>query len=161
MRQKFKSQDIAGYRYVVTQLGADSGRKMADELVRALVPVLADLLKALPKSEQAVSAGNVRDFLDLVDPSCIPDMVERAFKALPSERLDSIIEQLAETTDVFGEGYGDAGAPLGRNFDEHFAGRYKAMYQWLFFALKVNFADFFSEKVGELVSVDQRGPGRR
>ena len=73
--------------------------------------------------------------------------------AVDPDEFDRIVEQLAATTEVWGPGFGDAGAPLGRNFDEHFASRYVAMLKWLAFALKVNFADFFDGKgLGGLVA---------
>jgi hypothetical protein len=59
------------------------------------------------------------------------------------QEVDAIIEELADATEITGPGFGDAGAPLKRHFDEHFAGSYLAMYKWLAFALKANFADFF------------------
>jgi hypothetical protein len=56
--------------------------------------------------------------------------------------VDTIIETLAKTTDIYGPGFGDAGAPMWRNFDEHFAGKYLALSKWFMFALKANFQDF-------------------
>jgi hypothetical protein len=50
---------------------------------------------------------------------------------------------MSQNTEIYGEGFGDAGAPLSRNIDDHFAGRYDAMLEWFMFALEVNFSGFF------------------
>ena len=36
-------------------------------------------------------------------------------------------------------------APMARNFDDHFAGRYAAMTRYVLFALKVQLWDFFGD----------------
>jgi len=150
-RKKLKSGDISGYRYVVTQLGAIDGKRIADEFMRVLLPVLTELLSGLPAVEISSVQQLVDKMLDYVRPERVRGAIDIILKALPQSRVEEIIEQMAKHTDVLGPGFGDAGAPLWRNFDEHFAGTYKAMFQWLAFAIKVNFADFFDDAVGEVV----------
>jgi hypothetical protein len=158
-RQKIKSGDIAGYRYVVTQLGAIEGRKWADELGRAVIPAIVEVLSSLPE-ETKKKKVTIEDVIGAVGIQQARSGLDVILTGLPSARFDTLIGLLSENTDIYGPGFGDAGAPLARNFDDHFAGRYKAMFQWLAFALKVNFVDFFSERVGEIVTDPQMSTGR-
>lgn len=158
-RLKIKSGDIAGFRYVVTQLPGTEGRRWADELGRAVLPAIIELLDTLPAVDK--KEITIKKIVELINVQQAKSAVSTILAALPSHRVDALIDDLSKSTEIYGPGFGDSGAPMsvdlnGRqmndNFNEHFAGRYKAMYQWLGFALKVNFADFFSERVGEIVT---------
>lgn len=149
-RQQVRSPEIDGFRYVVTQLDARTGRRLAFDLASSVLPAMAELMSALPdakpdKETLAKAIGN----------QGAVSAVQRLVAALPPSRLDEITELMAESTAVHGPGYGDAGAPLSRQFEDHFAGRYKAMLQWLAFALRVNFADFFGGTGGEVLRSPQ------
>jgi hypothetical protein len=76
--------------------------------------------------------------------------IDSAAKALAAslslDEFDAIVASMSASTEIWGPNFGDAGAPMPRHFDDHFAGRYVAMLKWLAFALKVNFADFFDGK---------------
>ena len=156
-RERIKSHDIDGYQYIVTQLGAVQGKRLATELARAVLPALAQLLGD-SKLELPKDKGEKDALLTRVLESISADQVQGALKlaldALPQARLEAIIGVMSDSTDILGPGFGEAGAPMNKNFDEHFAGRYRAMTKWLAFALKANFADFFggSEQVGEVVA---------
>lgn len=154
-REQIRSPVIDGYQYVVRQLGARTGRKIADELFRALLPALIELA-ASGDDKKGVKLESIIEGLTAASAR---NAIEIALKALPPARVDALIDTLAGLTDIYSPGsdeFGDSGAPLSRQFDDHFAGRYKAMYQWLVFALKVNFADFFTEAVGEIVTKDSK-----
>jgi hypothetical protein len=145
-RQKVTSQEIDGYRYAVVQLPATTGRKISVELAKALAPALTAMVKDAKLGQVSVSSLLDKE----LSAGDIGDAVEVLFDRLPPRRIDELMTLFAEHSDVFGDGFGDGGAPLAKNFDEHFAGRYAAMYQWLWFALRVNFADFFGDHGGEV-----------
>jgi hypothetical protein len=153
-RQKVMSPEIDGYRYAVLPFMATEGRRISLELVRAIGPALAHILGDGP-----VSKATIADLQ--VSPDAIGHAINSAFNHLSLERIDALIARLAEQTDAYGDGFGDAGAPLDKQFDEHFAARYKAMYQWLMFALRVNFADFFPGGHGGTVQSCQPSAARR
>lgn len=62
------------------------------------------------------------------------------FKEFTKEKQREIMTQLSEVTTVK---IGEATPYLSSVFNVHFKGRLKAMYEWLVFALKVQFADLF------------------
>lgn len=158
MRQTVTSHEIRGFKYSVRQLPATVGRRLSLQLARAVLPALTSLLDGAP-------GGSKQSVGQLIGAQLKPDVlrqaVQTALSALPDAQMDDIIGLLAEHTDVYGPGFGDAGAPLSSHFAEHFAGRYRAMFEWLWFALKVNFADFFGDSIGATdlaprVSADRR-----
>lgn len=64
-------------------------------------------------------------------------------EAVSSEVFFSVADTMAKYTE-FDTVVGNKPARprLDQVFDDHFAGRYDAMFEWLVFALQVNFADF-------------------
>ena len=135
MRQKLKSDPIDGFVYEVTQLGAMDGKRLYAQVLKIALPALGAAFKGQNLSE-ASQADVASMALDEVATTLAGSL----------DGLDPMIETLARTTDITGPGFGDAGAPLMKNFDDHFAGRYAAMTKWLMFALKVNLLDFFDGK---------------
>jgi hypothetical protein len=156
-RQALKSQPIDGFTYDVMQLAAGAGLRMASELAKIVLPSIGAATGSLD-----LSKGLKVAFAANIDGA----MLERAAAALAgnlsSPRIQEIVSELAGTTNIFGPGFGDAGAPLRVHFDDHFAARYGALVQWLWFALKVNFESFFDGlpalKTG-LASASQVLPG--
>ena len=119
---KCESKKIGACEYRVTQLGAVAGRGAFLRLVRALGPMLAGLATAGGK----VDLGEVFGRLELseADLTYFCDLfAEKTFVMLPDGKMPR----------------------LDKCFDEHFAGSYLFMVQWLAFAVKVNFADFFGD----------------
>lgn len=143
MREKIKSHDIDGYTYTVVQLPATVGRKLSVEFARAIVPAVAALVG--DKTDGGgVSGSELQGLMGKkVDAAGLQKALDSLFANLPDTRIDEIMQLLSQHTDIYGPEYGDQGAPLDKQFDEHFAGRYKAMYRWLLFAVRVNFQDFF------------------
>ena len=138
MRKKEKSPAIDGFEYEVTQLGAIEGKRLLVTLSKIVLPALGAGIKDAPDDLTKLSLSKLK--LDLG--SALSALVSSADVAA----VDGIVNKLAETTEVYGPGFGDAGAPLMRNFDDHFAGRYESMVKWLGFALRVNYGGFFPEK---------------
>lgn len=61
------------------------------------------------------------------------------FEHLTEEDMNYLREAFAPTTLVMGKGQ------LDKIFDIHFAGQMMSMLKWLFFAMEVNFSDFFAK----------------
>jgi hypothetical protein len=137
-RDKVKSEPIDGFVYEVIQLPATKGEEIGAELLAMGIPLLGALA-----GESKVEPDN-KSFGDL-------DLRSLGLKAatdvfadkLTAPRLREIRKIMAENTDIYGDGFGDAGAPLKIHYDDHFAGRYDAMLEWFLFALEVNFKGFF------------------
>ena len=138
MRDKVKSESIDGFVYEVNQLPATKGTGIGAELVAMAAP-LAGALAGEGKSGikiESVGDIDVRAFGLKAAADVFADKIT-------APRLHEIMNVMAESTDIYGEGFGDAGAPMKIHFDEHFAGRYDAMLEWFLFALGANFAGFF------------------
>ncbi len=113
-----KSRVIDGVTYEVTQLGAKVGRLVLNRLAKVI-------------GAAADSDTPVADFT----------------RALTDEDLTYLCDTFAAmTTCEIPEAPG-AKPGLAGVFDMHFAARYDAMLQWLWFCVEVNFASFL-ERVG-------------
>lgn len=137
-RTKVKSGDIGGYTYEVVQLGATAGLRMSAELIKILAPSLGAL------AGNADLTGGIKSAIGgHLKPKALEDAARALASSLDSTKVQAIVKELADTTEIWGPGFGDAGAPLSMHFDDHFAGKYVNLGRWLAFALKVNFSDFF------------------
>ena len=136
-RQKIKSEPIGGFTYEVTQLGAVEGKKLYVQVAKIVLPAMGAALKG-------------RDIKSITKDDLAGFAWDEVAKALVTslDGIDPIIDSMMRSTDVYGEGFGPEGAPLARNFDDHFAARPMAMLQWLVFAVKANLADFFDGEMG-------------
>lgn len=146
-REKQKTT-IGDFAYEVQQLGAIEGMDLYVEVMKVVGPTLASAVKGKPLSE----IRNL-DLASLQIDALIETFVEKVSKSV----FKAMCLQLAATTEVWGPGIGTSGTLLNQRFDDHFAGRYAAMSQWLVFAVKVNLADFFGSKtsggLGALVNL--------
>ena len=136
MAFKTESKIIGGLEYKVSQLGAIKGRTAFLRLVKALGPVVGGLVD--PK-------GAPRQSLDLAD------MFGKL--ALTDADLTYFCDIFSEKTFVV---KGSQMPRLDNVFDDHFAGRYLDMVQWLAFCVQVNFADFFGGAL--IAAVDPASP---
>jgi hypothetical protein len=137
-----ESKVIGGVEYRVTQLGAIMGRAVFLRLVKAIGPVLASLaskegtLSALVKGggkvDTTVDFGEILSHLNLSE-----------------DDAKYLCDAFAEKTFVVEAP--DKMPKLSNVFDEHFAGRYAAMGQWIAFCVKLNYADFFSDSLAEAI----------
>lgn len=132
-RHSETSPPIGDYRYRVTQLGVTQGLEVMAELAKMLLPGmggmasggLGKILQADTGSQQFAMAAT------------------KLAQAIDSAKVQKVVKVLAKTTAVFGEGFGDAGAPLDIHLEDHFAGRYGELVGWMKFALEVNYGNFF------------------
>lgn len=121
---KTESKDIDGFRYEVTQMPAGEGLQIMARVM--------NLLSGLSKGDG--SGGTVE---------------ERVLSRLGGLIADP---KLAEHLEVFCRVFSKYTAvqfvtgekpQLNNVFDLHFAGRYKALIEWLAFSLQVNFGPIF------------------
>jgi hypothetical protein len=123
---KVEKKKIGRHTYYVTQLNALVGRKALVRLAKFLGPALA-----------AATKGDVTDAL------------ARVAESLSEDDFEYFCDLFAEKTVVTGGEY-DGEPDLHLIFDEHFAGEYLEMVQWLAFAFQVNFASFFSGAAAQM-----------
>lgn len=138
MRKKVKSEPIDGFVYEVHQLPASEAEEIGAELVAMAAPMLGSLFGEGTGSLSVKSLGDF-DLKTLGIKAAVDVFAEK----LSSKRLREIRATMAGSTAIYGDGYGDAGAPLAKNYDDHFAGELDAMLEWFAFALEVNFGGFF------------------
>jgi len=122
--RKFETQVIGDCSYTVTQLTAGAGLPVFSRLLSVLAILNADSFA----SEEAFLAGvaNV-----LRDPKL-------------SEHLEAFCAAFRGSTQVNLNGNMIA---LDALYDEHFAGKYIELIQWLMFCIKLNFATSFLEAI--------------
>lgn len=158
MRQAQKKQ-IGSYTFEVSMLPPMQAHRLLTRTVKALGPVLgtvatsfgsvdelvreAGRAAALAKGAEAKAAGtegadgkpNEGDF------GWAEALIKQATESLDEKLLDELIDALKQVTSVIGP----AGAEhLPQVFESIFQGELQLMYQWFFFAWKVQYADFFA-----------------
>jgi len=150
-RKSETSEPIGGYRYKVRQLGTNDGLEVLTQIAKLV----------LPGAGAVAGGGSIQELLNAnVGGDQFAEVASRLASSLDSKTVKQIIAKLAESTDVFGPGFGDSGAPLDIHFDDHFAGEYGNLIKWAQFALKVNFGSFWGGLVpgGEGGSESQAPP---
>jgi hypothetical protein len=145
-----QEKTIKGNTYRVKQLGAKEGRRVLARLLQILGGGVAGLAEAFAGDGGKVSAfKGVQAIADQMTP----------------EQMDFFCDTFAKLTQVTLQ---DGKTPLLSDvFDEHFAGNYWEMTEWLLFALEVNFGNFldasgtignlFSQPKGKQPSVSPQG----
>jgi len=123
-----KTQEIGnrGFTYSVEQLGARQGGRVFARIANMLGGALGSALSG-GESFSVDSVGKV--FASLAE-------------SITEENLDYLVDTFIPTTKVAG---GQLPAPLPLSAvdpDQHFAGAYGEMMQWLGFCLEVNYASF-------------------
>lgn len=140
--------DIDGHTYTVFKLDPLVASDLLVDLGGILGPTIASLgLDAVAKDTKAALSAALagtgdsdNPLLDKVGPG-----LERAvlafFQRYSKAQQRELINTLMRVTHI---GTGEKSAPLERVFSAHFRGRIGPMYQWLGFALQVQYKDFFS-----------------
>lgn len=137
MSRKEKTFSISGHQYRATQLGALEGRKLWLKIVKVLAPAM----KSLGEAESADGETVIVALAGIID-------------ALDDDTTEKLYETFGATCTVqVGE---RSPALTGVIFDDHFAGEYVRMSQWLGQMIIFNFASFLGDgatgKLGELAS---------
>lgn len=132
MNRPVKEKQIGDYRYQVTLLGAKAGRAMLVRLTKMLGPATASFLEGVLHAK-----GNLTASLAIG----AADAIREATQRLSEADIAAISDELARFTVVILD---EQHSPqLDKVFDDHFAGRYGAMAEWLAFSLEANFTSFF------------------
>ena len=124
MRSK-QETEISGFTYEVTQLGARVATNCAFRLSKMLGPMM---ISGRPEVSSVMASLHYADQADF------------------EFWRDTMVSEIAIVR-ILDNGGGKSTRtfePLKASFDEHFAGRTADLFKLLFFASKVNFADFFS-----------------
>lgn len=137
-RKQERSGPIGGFSYSVRQLSATEGLSILTALTKLLLPSIGELTKGI--------GGSSVDLKNLMAAEVGADVLSGAAshlaRDLNSNTVQQIVSAFRDSTEIYGPGFGDAGAPMDVHFDEHFAGRYGEMIEWLTFALKLNYGNF-------------------
>lgn len=125
-----QTKAIAGRQFEVFKLPPLDANDVLIEIVEVVGPALGKLADASTKAKKT-------SILDLeLDEIEVGDAIEFIARSLTKERLRSLIGTMSTVTHCDGK-------RLTEVFDIVFRGDLAAMYQWLFFAIEVNFGNFF------------------
>lgn len=117
--RKSDSKQIGNHTYTVTQFGAREGGRVFIRITRLLGPAIGG------GAEGGAAA-----------------MIGQLSTALDESDFDSLCDTFAAATMVTGGDYGAKQPQLKAVFDDHFAGRYDELLEWLLFAFEVNYGSF-------------------
>ncbi len=139
MARNAEKKSIDGITFEVTQLGFKKGRQLFVRLLKLVGPSLAHV---------ADSAKSIKEI------PLVP-MIKAAVERLEDEDFDWIADVLGETT-RFSENGTQWPFLNAANREDLFAGRLTLFGRWVWFALEVNYADFFAALKSPRES-DQKG----
>jgi hypothetical protein len=122
--------EVDGVTYTLTQFGAKKGQTLLLTCAKIVGPALG---KAASSGYGDVQLGG---------------MLEELFDGLDEPTMERICADFSEAC-LF-DANGKTGLPLKAHYDDHFAGRYLQMLQWLRECFKVNYGDFLNGLQGML-----------
>lgn len=141
---------IQGVEYKITKLPFSRGKAVLLRLTRAVGPAIAAALGGVPDI-QGKSLGELS--MAEVAPSLV-QAARRLAEDLSEPDFDFIVDTLMPHAWIMRDG---KQIPLSREKEFHFSGNYLAFFQWLGWALKVNFMGFSDGRdlFGEVVAKAQ------
>ena len=150
-----KSITIDGVRFTVHMLDPWVANEILHMLGNLVGPSLGQLVGAVASKsgDQSISQqlAEGKSWAEKkIDPEFLSAGISGLFQRLDPTQTRLIMEQLAAVTTV-----GEKGR-LSETFAAVFQGKIGAMYRWAAFAIKVNFADFFSSIPAAIEFVAQR-----
>jgi len=127
---KTEDRTIGGFKYRMTQMGGISGKDIALILLRPFTTLL----------EGAASGGLAGVTKEkLVMSAVTSGSLTKAIALLSKEDLAAVCDAFAAQTTVWvKDGTKLRDFPLATIFDDHFAGRYSEMLQWLAWGVSLN-----------------------
>lgn len=135
---------IGDTTYRVTQLGAKQGRRLLMRLLRLAGPSLTE---AIGGDTSLASLGDV-------DLSTLSGAVKRLCENALEDELEHLFDTFAPKTQIDkGEG---KWAVLSHEAELHFAGKYREMFEWLWFCLQVNYKDFIVGSMARAAAMTQK-----
>lgn len=144
---KSETTTINGHQYEVTQLPYSQGKSLLVRLFKVLGPTFARLVAGAPSI-------NDKNLADLQVSEVVPALASAADQLaqdLSEEDLDATVGALGEFSYVL---EGKTRHQLKADFLEfHFAGNYTELFQWLAFALRVNYLGFLKGRgLGDMLA---------
>jgi hypothetical protein len=148
MAKKTERVVIDGVRYEITQLGAEAGRGLYKKFVTAIGPLLREVVSgnALDELQASIkdAGGDVPEAAEQAGMKALQLIVPlliRAIETLPDALFEELCQVFAESCEfIAGKATNgnDIPMPLAQEFDDHFAGDYVALTQWLGHCIRVN-----------------------
>jgi hypothetical protein len=141
-----ETRNIGAATYEVTPLGAKALVRLTSKVAHVAGPGLERLVLMGDASldEQGKPQGVALNQASLFAG------IGTVLAKLPETTLTEIIEILAGSTRIIGGG--DKAVSLLGTYDMHFQGNLKGMFEWLQFALEVNYGPLFSGLVDTLIA---------
>lgn len=131
MPRRAEDKTIKGNKYRVMQLPGREGSKVAARLVQLLGAGIAGMAKGVTDNDMKAAAFTGLSTL---------------LTSLKEEQVDYFCNVFMPLTQVT---LPDGKTPLLKDiFDDHFAGNYFEMFEWLKFCIEVNFGSFLSDQGG-------------
>lgn len=124
-----QTKDIAGQRFEVFKLPPLVAQDVLIDIGQVLAPALGRAASAV----ESVQGGNPLD-MDLDDPR-IGSAIAALVQGISKEKMRELIRIMADVTHC-------NGTPLAKTLEVTFRGDLALMYQWLWFALQVQFGSF-------------------
>lgn len=125
-----KTKVIGDYKFEVYKLSPLDANGILIDIAKTIGPALGSTIGTV------VEAGGVDELLDSdMGSKDVSAVIGSLLANLSKERMNSMIETLAKSTHCNGK-------KLSETMDIVFRGDLPLMYQWLGFALKVNFENF-------------------
>ena len=121
---------ISGHKFEVFKLGPFEAQDVLIDIGQVLAPALGKAAKAF---DAVKTSESVLD-LDVDDPR-VSTGIAALVQGITKERMRQLINTMASVTHC-------DGTPLDRVLEVVFRGDLSLMYQWLWFALTVNFGNF-------------------
>ena len=122
--------------YKVTKLPYKASKRVLLRLYKALGPALGQGL-----ADALAGPSGLRSVLGAEIGPALGAAVRTLAETLAEEDFDFIVEALAEYTEISKST--DKWVPLKNEMEFHFSGNMPELFQWLAFALRVNFGGFF------------------
>ena len=134
IEERCQTKEIDGTFYLVRPLPCAAGYKAMLRLVKIAGPIIA---QAIVGSD--VKTGTARS-------ESVAEAIGLLASSIKDEDIGHFAKLFGESTMFSAEGSDDPVIPLKLDQQEmHFSGRYMAFFEWLMFAIEVNFGGFFGD----------------
>ena len=136
-------QTIEGHEYTVYMLSPLVSHELLTDVAKMVGPSLGPAIDVVMGAVQNQSLANLME--QEIDPALFSRALSSLFDRLDKKTMRTLIDAMAGVTHIDGK-------PVADVFDFHFKGQLGAMYQWLAFAMRVQWGNCF----GALASLLQR-----
>lgn len=153
-----KTKTIDGHTFEVFKLDPFTAQDILIDLGQAIGPALGNVAGGIAKLTGNEKAESLLD-IDTSDPE-IGRAVGALFSSLDKAMLRELINKMAEVTVYVGS---EKKGKLPGIMAVLFRGNLRLMYQWLWFALEVNFGDFFGwvgTAIGDVTGIVKADPSQ-